>query len=714
MMNSLTPEQRKNIYDKIVQYSVKEGPLATQAQTLVKWLDKYYNFEDNTFREETESEVGGDTAQLIKILATAINQVDWKLQGRKVTIEQKSKEERAQDFSPPGKEENIQRYRGRVHKSPFRYLPDCQNIEVKLPGKDELFGFFGIDKKIPGELKMTMYKNRRINRYISYVIGRMEKMALASKTKPEYSKKYWKEAIKLMTTSSTFRVMAIRETLPHWHRSYTLDYILYVNREVSRLINEKQNTLQFHRKYIPKGETDFRPLGIPTVPWRVLLHMYNGFLLHYCTVRGDLPDVQHGFRPHRGCLTAWRDFFAKGLHRMKYIYEYDLKNFFGDVNVHSISEQLTKWQIPAEIVNFLESINLSNVKLPKEQKLDEERVKARTEIFEKINACIEVPFHLLKPIIEEIGIEKLNEIAQDYGCTSYQESIQMHWALSPTPVNLGILNKGIAQGAPTSPFCATAALVGFFEKLKSKGYHLIAYADDAIVAANHLISIESDPLTGINIHKDGYVKKAGAWLKPLKFLGLLYDGLKDSLQGATRKGSTLKTTEAIKSLIASLDLLNKTYHEKVDLEKQKGNVNAYDLLGSASSFKLTNQSWDRTFKTHMMGLWMSRFYIGNWDQFSINQCFDLTYRKGSMLWKYCEKYITRNQNLTVFNSSSFAVYTLINIFDWNADRYRAKESLKKLGYILPEIWLEKFLRSKLHPLGFIKRWDLQRFKTAKK
>jgi hypothetical protein len=40
--------------------------------------------------------------------------------------------------------------------------------------------------------------------------------------------------------------------------------------------------------------------------------------------------------------------------------------------------------------------------------------------------------------------------------------------------------------------------------------------------------------------KSGFVKKDGVWLKPLKFLGLEYDGSTDRLYSNTRNGARLE------------------------------------------------------------------------------------------------------------------------------------------------------------------------------
>lgn len=75
-----------------------------------------------------------------------------------------------------------------------------------------------------------------------------------------------------------------------------------MNRQVDKILAEEDTNLIFKRVYIPKGEDTFRPLGVPTFAWRVVLQMVNNFLYIY------LEDVfyksQHGFIPGRGTLTA--------------------------------------------------------------------------------------------------------------------------------------------------------------------------------------------------------------------------------------------------------------------------------------------------------------------------------------------------------------------------------------------------------------------------
>jgi len=57
------------------------------------------------------------------------------------------------------------------------------------------------------------------------------------------------------------------------------------------------------------------------------------------------------------------------------------------------------------------------------------------------------------------------------------------------------------------------------------------------------------------------VKRDGKWLKPLKFLGFIYDGVKDKLSSQTRAG---------KSLVYDKDRLLEALNERDGLGKIEG------------------------------------------------------------------------------------------------------------------------------------------------
>jgi len=79
------------------------------------------------------------------------------------------------------------------------------------------------------------------------------------------------------------------------------------------------------------------------------------------------------------------------------------------------------------------------------------------------------------------------------------------------------------------------------------------YADDGVIYGSNLG--DSPFPTGFDIHesgikinedKSGWVKKDGKWLKPLRFLGMEYDGNTSSFRAKTRTGSTLEWSDDIK------------------------------------------------------------------------------------------------------------------------------------------------------------------------
>jgi len=85
--------------------------------------------------------------------------------------------------------------------------------------------------------------------------------------------------------------------------------------------------------------------------------------------------------------------------------------------------------------------------------------------------------------------------------------------------------RGVAQGAPTSPILANTIMdlwIAANEKIQAT---CVAYADDSVSASDREIEPMVPEFTGITINeeKSGYVKYAGKWLKPLKFLGFIYD-----------------------------------------------------------------------------------------------------------------------------------------------------------------------------------------------
>lgn len=91
----------------------------------------------------------------------------------------------------------------------------------------------------------------------------------------------------------------------------------------------------------------------------------------------------------------------------------DLKNFFGEVNIPSVSEALKQYKVPTSIIHRLESINLSTPELPPEELLNEDIVKNRNSIFSDIEKGIPVKSSYFEELIDHIGRSKLIQIMNE-------------------------------------------------------------------------------------------------------------------------------------------------------------------------------------------------------------------------------------------------------------------------------------------------------------
>lgn len=115
------------------------------------------------------------------------------------------------------------------------------------------------------------------------------------------------------------------------------------------------------------------------------------------------------------------------------------------------------------------------------------------------------------------------------------------------------------------------------------------------------------------------MKKDGQWLKPLRFLGIEYNGITGVFRGKTRKGSTLEFTED-KAFLAHLD--------KLAGDDYFGRVPKIEEFFETGWAKFLGPSYEHMFKSRFLGLFFARLYYGSWNQV-MSQDFSLTNRPGS-------------------------------------------------------------------------------------
>lgn len=189
-----------------------------------------------------------------------------------------------------------------------------------------------------------------------------------------------------MRTSSVFKTMMLYEVCPHWHRDMNMKELYLIINKYNKYVEDMPTNLKHRRVYLPKLIdpvtgiiTKYRPLGVPTLAWRIYLHTWQFFLMIFLQHR--IPSFQHGFYKGRGTKTAWEEVLLKTINA-KNIYEFDFEQFFPSVNASMLESLLHRKGMPKEISNYLMDLNLSypNVKTLDETKLDETNSLYKAEL----------------------------------------------------------------------------------------------------------------------------------------------------------------------------------------------------------------------------------------------------------------------------------------------------------------------------------------------
>lgn len=177
---------------------------------------------------------------------------------------------------------------------------------------------------------------------------------------------------------------------------------------------------------------------------------------------------------------------------------------------------------------------------------------------------------------------------------------------------------GVPQGSPTSPLLSLLALTDTVMKWVKV---VRMYADDGMMAAMTLFSppkADEFAAEGITFHPDksGWVKYDGKWLKPLKFLGLIYDGNTDILKASTRKGSKIEVPDFVKAYMVAKDhpMLPRLL-SAINGKKKGSDDPEFFLEGFQKAFGKLGSSvtWESMAKSTVMGFVMSRLYQGAFD-----------------------------------------------------------------------------------------------------
>lgn len=484
-------------------------------------------------------------------------------------------------------------------KGKLLLLPDVGKFEIELNAFDPALLANGIVSRYPSTIKLYKNRNRRINRYLVYIQYRMFKL----QSNPHA---YWCFTQTIIRLSHCYLVACLHSVDRNVYRTKTLKELRMLILRLNRMrgnfctigtdfgrqylttnngknggitVSLMQHYLKFFRIYIPKGESSHRPLGVPTLAWRIFQKMWLPPLLVFTS--DMLPDNFHGYIPQRGTGTAWREILKTVIHKQN-IYEVDFKQFFPSVDSDFLlSFMLKKWNITLPVAIYLYQLNQS---LPiflesKSHDLIHGEVRftpahqvSLIENQAKILGSRQGDRKRLIPGLSAAGLEDMDPyFTETQLLTDYSQPMQ------PLTVNSNIFtegnqftytpgntaawieaqrvtpfdpnrqlrreldlefkgNIGLPQGGSLSPYLSILYLQEVLNHLdKPSDVEFLFYADDGIFYSdnkasltNWLNKISSGkeectlPYYNININKEksGWVKVNGEWLTPLKFLGL--------------------------------------------------------------------------------------------------------------------------------------------------------------------------------------------------
>jgi len=260
---------------------------------------------------------------------------------------------------------------------PISRFPNILDSFVEVTEYNETLKAHGIMKRKPSILHLAIGANKSENYYLDYVVYHLNDLLKENK-----NKEFWDFSLRIMRNSSVFKTMMLHEVQPHWHREMNMKELYLIINKYNKYLEEMPTNLKHRRVYLPKlvdPETGliikYRPLGVPTLAWRLYLHTWQFFLMIF--LQNRIPGFQHGFYKGRGTKTAWEEVLLKTINA-KCIYEFDFEQFFPSVNASMLSALLQRKGMPKEISNYLLDLHLS---YPKVETLDESKLDETNSLY---------------------------------------------------------------------------------------------------------------------------------------------------------------------------------------------------------------------------------------------------------------------------------------------------------------------------------------------
>jgi len=539
---------------------------------------------------------------------------------------------------------------GKMRNKYIKSLPNAKNFKVIIQGKEIPLLDAGLRKSVKSHYEITAYKNKQANRYLNHQVSRLKLLV----AKPF---RYWSLVTKLIQRSNVWFLVHLNKVEPAWYRRVPLWIIMKLQGKLRANAADFRGNIDFSRCYIPKETNSlkewlldpnrcWRPLGVPTLVWRVYLSMLNTALTIW--LERVWNKQQHGYFPRKGTTTCWIE-ILKNIHKRN-IYEFDLKQFFPSVQIGYVSLMLRRTNMPKVWVEYIENLNKSQPKLQKVDKTDETKARENIDIAKGILNRNQGWYKPVREFIEANGEKIWHELLlEDTGGTSVHheyEFVQLQWALFESiAIHKGLdphigttlpASTGLPQGGGISPTLSVQVLEPIFRKNDA-----IMYADDGVIFGKPVLESPDYEAAGIEFHpeKSQYVKKDGQWLKELKFCGLTYNGWKDELRSTTRNGKEITIPK--KSLEK---IVNAAEWYTSETSKKKSNIWLDALNGRLGGFIQA---------IHYNGTYDLETTWANWEISASNNSWYRTKAKK----RSCKR---NNYKINLFNASTLASNWYLN------------------------------------------------------
>jgi hypothetical protein len=314
-------------------------------------------------------------------------------------------------------------------------------------------------------------------------------------------------------------------------------------RSVRALAWKESTRLRYKRVFLKEYKADgtlkkLRPLGVPSMEWRVLAASYEFILVNLWAK--DWSENQYACMPGRGVADAWIEIlrrFSKG--NVEEVIGFDLAKFFDTVYLSNIVSIMSG--LPARFVMWMqETMKVKPSIRPQDRKYEKERID---------NTLRERPLDYYQEGQGEefflggiVSLEKLMKGQRVFTPSELQADLKTGNGTGmklPQYQNTG--DVSLPQGLNTSPVIACKILQ---ETGVLDNGNVIQYVDDGIImntkdSSYSLAQLRQELDTrysGITLSetKTEVIYKDGKWIKPLKFLGCSYDG--KTFVAHTRKG----------------------------------------------------------------------------------------------------------------------------------------------------------------------------------